>query len=119
MKMQLVAALLAVGFAMPAAAQSIGGAYTVAGTNADDSEYTGKATITIVSETTCEIVWETSATNATGICSRNDDAFAAAYVQGDMVGLVIYKVQADGSLHGLWTVQGEDGVGTEVLTPQQ
>ncbi len=35
---------------------------------------------------------------------RNDDAFAAAYVLNDEIGLVTYKVQADGSLHGLWTL---------------
>ena len=49
---------------------------------------------------------------------RNDDAFAAGYVLGDEIGLVVYKVMPDGSLHGLWTIAGKEGNGTEVLTPQ-
>jgi hypothetical protein len=34
------------------------------------------------------------------------------------MGLVIYKVQQDGSMQGLWTLQGQPGTGTEVLTPK-
>nr|WP_245477544.1 MULTISPECIES: hypothetical protein [unclassified Mesorhizobium] len=48
---------------------------------------------------------------------RNDDAFSAGYVIGKAVGLVVYKVQEDGSLHGLWTIAGKEGNGTEMLTP--
>jgi hypothetical protein len=38
-------------------------------------------------------------------------------VLGDAIGLVVYKVRADGSLDGLWTIAGKEGSGTEVLTP--
>jgi hypothetical protein len=48
---------------------------------------------------------------------RNDDAFSAGYVMGKAVNLVVYKVQEDGSLHGLWTIAGKEGNGTEMLTP--
>jgi hypothetical protein len=102
----------------PAAAQSIGGSYSVAGTNLDGSNYTGTVEITLTSDTTCEIVWETNGAGSNGICSRNDDSFAAAYVMGEAVGLVIYKVQDDGILDGLWTIAGKEGTGTEVLTPE-
>ena len=54
----------------------------------------------------------------TGRITANDNAFAAAYVLGDAMGLVVYKVMPDGSLHGLWTITGESGSGTEVLTPK-
>ena len=47
-----------------------------------------------------------------------DNAFAAAYVLGDAVGLIVYEVKSDGALHGAWTISGKDGSGTEVLTPQ-
>ena len=67
--------------------------------------------------TTCVIHWSTGGTESEGICSRNDNAFAAAYVLGDAMGLVVYKVMADGSLDGLWTIAGKEGIGTEVLTP--
>lgn len=109
---------LAIGFTIfagAAMAQSIGGTYAVSGTNHDGSTYGGTAEITLTSETTCEIVWTTGSTTSTGICSRNDDAFAAAYVLEDAVGLVIYKVLPDGTLNGLWTIAGEGGTGTEVL----
>ena len=102
-------------FAGAAMAQDIGGSYNVSGTNHDGSTYNGTAEITLTSETTCEIVWKTGSTTSTGICSRNDDAFAAAYVLEEAVGLVIYKVQPDGTLNGLWTIAGEGGTGTEVL----
>lgn len=100
-----------------ALAQDIGGRYAVNGTNFDGSRYGGTALIELTSKTTCHITWETGST-ATGICMRNGDSFAASYVMGNAVGLVIYEIKDDGSLAGLWTVAGQDGVGTEVLTPQ-
>jgi hypothetical protein len=103
--------------ALPAAAQEIGGKYTVQGSNLNGSTYSGEAVITLTSETTCQIVWKTGATEANGICMRNDNSFAAGYVLEDAVGLVIYKVLPDGTLNGLWTVAGEGGSGTEVLIP--
>ncbi len=104
--------------AAPVAAQSIGGTYTVAGTNFDGSKYGGEATITLTSKTTCTIHWETGGTSSDGICMRNDNAFSAGYVMGEEIGLVVYKVEDDGSLHGLWTIAGKNGSGTEVLTPK-
>lgn len=119
MKRIVFAAALSAILAAPASAQSIGGEYTVAGTNHDGSKYEGTATITLTSDTTCVIEWKTGASTSTGICSRNDDAFAAAYVLGNSTGLVIYKVKQDGRLDGLWTLAGEGGNGTEVLTPKK
>jgi len=104
--------------ASSASAQNIGGNYSVQGTNFDGSPYTGTAEILLTSQTTCVIKWVTGGTTSDGICMRNDDAFAAGYVLGDAIGLVVYKVMEDGSLHGLWTIAGKDGNGTEVLTPQ-
>ncbi|RVC63159.1 MAG: hypothetical protein EOS65_11705 [Mesorhizobium sp.] len=116
---KFILALAMVGFAAaPGAAQSIGGKYTVAGTNFDGSAYGGEATITLTSETTCTIHWETGGSSSDGICMRNDNAFSAGYVMGKEIGLVVYKVEEDGSLHGLWTIAGKEGSGTEVLTPK-
>jgi hypothetical protein len=116
MKKLFVSALLGLCMIAPASAQSIGGSYVVNGTNLDGSPYAGTAEITLTSSTTCAIHWVVGSTSE-GICSRNDDAFAAAYVLGDAIGLVVYKVRADGSLDGLWTIAGKEGSGTEVLTP--
>jgi hypothetical protein len=113
----LASILLGLCMIAPAAAQSIGGSYTTAGTNLDGSRYSGTVEITLTSETTCTIHWITGSSTSDGICSRNGDAFAAAYVLGDAFGLVVYKVLQDGTLDGLWTIAGQGGNGTEVLTP--
>ena len=104
---------------LTAHAQSIGGRYQVEGTNLNGTTYSGEAQITLTSETTCEIEWVTGSTSSIGICMRNDNSFSAAYRMGDAVGLVIYKVMDDGTMHGLWTIAGNGGAGAEVLTPVQ
>ena len=100
----------------PAAAQTVGGQYQVSGTNPNGSRYQGTATITPSSDSTCRIVWHTGSTS-TGICMLAGKAFAASYVLGGKVGLVVYELQADGSLKGVWTMADQPGSGTEVLTP--
>lgn len=115
----LLQAALLLALASPAAAQSIGGSYTVSGTNFNGSAYEGTAEITLTSETTCVIEWITGGTTSQGICMRNDDSFAAAYVLGNKTGLVVYKVMEDGSLDGVWTIAAQEGHGTEVLTPAE
>lgn len=113
----VVATLMAL--AGPASAQSIGGSYRIDGTNFDGSRYGGTARIVITSNTTCEIFWDTGGgSTAEGICMRNGPAFTAAYVMGNAIGLVIYEILPDGTLDGLWTVAGQRGNGTEVLTPR-
>ena len=116
-RLALVCTLL-IASAVPALAAEVGGNYTVAGTNFDGSPYGGTATITVSSNSTCEIAWQTGESESVGICMLLDDAFAAGYVLNDVVGLIIYKVQDDGVLNGVWTAAGMDGAGTEVLTPQ-
>jgi hypothetical protein len=117
MKKLLFAAALGLLAVEPASAQSIGGTYKVEGTNFDGSPYTGTAEITLTSSTTCVIHWETGGSTSDGICSRNAEAFAAAYKLGDAIGLVVYKVMEDGTLEGLWTIAGKEGNGTEKLIP--
>ncbi len=113
------AAIAACLLALPAAAsaQDIGGRYKVEGTNFDGSRYTGTAVIALTSKSTCTINWDTGSI-AKGICMRNGSSFAASYIMGKAIGLVIYRINNDGSMEGLWTVAGDDGVGTETLTPQ-
>ncbi|MFD1327311.1 hypothetical protein [Mycoplana ramosa] len=117
MKHTLALALLAFGLCAPAAAQTVSaGTYTVEGTNLDGSSYGGTATITLESDTTCSIEWQTGDTASQGVCMLNDNAFAAAYVLDDAIGLVVYEVKPGGVLEGVWTITGQDGSGTEVLT---
>lgn len=120
MKKFLFAALLAVSAAAPAAAQTVNaGTYTVKGTNLDGSSYEGTATITLASETTCVIEWKTGGTTSQGVCMLHEDAFAAAYMLQDQIGLIVYKVKGDGVLEGSWTLTGKDGSGTETLTEEK
>ena len=110
-----LAAALVTG--LPAAAQTVGGEYEVSGTNLDGSEYDGTATITVTSDTTCRIHWETGNTTSDGICMLSEDRFAAAYsLSSGEVGLVVYRVKQDGTLDGVWTVADTKGAGKEVLT---
>jgi hypothetical protein len=118
MKNIILSACILTALSLPAAAQAdIGGRYQVAGTNLNGTTYSGEAEITLTSDTTCEISWTTGSTTSAGICMRNDDSFSAAYRMGEDVGLVIYKVSDDGAMQGLWTIAGNGGSGTEVLTP--
>jgi hypothetical protein len=49
---------------------------------------------------------------------RRNDAVAASYMMNGVPGLIIYQVEGNG-LDGLWAVKGEDGGGSEHLTPVQ
>ena len=113
-----IISLVFLGLAGTAMARDFGGTYRANGTNFDGSPYSGTADIRITSDTTCEITWTTGSTSSNGFCMRNQDAFAAGYVMGDSIGLIIYKIMPDGSLNGIWTIAGKNGAGTEVLTPQ-
>ena len=105
--------------ALPAVAQSVGGKYAVEGTNFDGSPYSGTATITPSSDSTCRIQWKTGDSSSSGFCMLANKAFAAAYKLGGGVGLVVYELQPDGSLKGYWTIADKPGAGTEKLTPEK
>ncbi len=109
---------LAVGFtgwAFMAAAQDIGGAYTLEGTNFDGSTYGGQVEIVISSDIACEITWISGKNTTKGTCMRSGTAFTAAYQAGEAIGIILYQLQADGTLVGAWTISGAEGVGVEVL----
>jgi hypothetical protein len=114
----LASACLAASVAS-AAAQGLGGNYRVAGKNFDGSSYSGTAEIIFTSNTTCRINWLTGSTTSRGICMRNGTSFAASYRLGSSIGLVIYEVNADGTLDGLWTIADKAGYGSERLTPMR
>ena len=118
MKSSIIVAGLVMAIGMGAAQGAERLRYTVDGTNLDGSSYGGTAEIVLTSDTTCEIYWKTGSSTSSGICMRYGDAFSAGYALGNSIGLVIYKINTDGSLDGIWTVAGQDGNGTERLTPR-
>jgi hypothetical protein len=117
MRALIGAAFLIMTFAAAASAQTVGGKYNVNGTNFDGSAYEGTATITRSSNSTCRIHWQTGSTSE-GFCMLSNGALAAAYKMDDgSVGLVLYQLQPDGTLKGIWTIADKSGAGTETLTP--
>jgi len=102
--------------ATTAQAADVGGNYTVFGTNFDGSHYKGTATIK-GSSSSCTIDWKTGSTSSSGICILSGTVFAAAYQLGKDVGLAVYDVHDNGVLDGVWSIEGQEGSGTEVLTP--
>ena len=117
----VLASLLFAATTFGALAQQVGGAYTVEGTNLGGGSYSGTALIEGITDTTCSIVWETGGQVSEGICMRYGIAFSAFYAMegadGPQFGLVIYEIKDNGTLEGIWTITGENGAGTEVLTP--
>jgi hypothetical protein len=110
--------MLAAVLATAAPAQQIGGRYEVQGTNFDGSSYQGTAIITRSSDTTCRIHWATGSTSD-GFCMVANGTLAAAYKMGDDLGLVLYQLQPDGMLKGVWTIADKSGAGTETLIPMR
>lgn len=117
-KLMLAAALCSL--ALPAAAAEFReGVYTVDGTNLDGSPYGGTAEVTLLSDTTCQIVWRTGSTESFGHCMKVGDYVSAGYIMGEnTIGIIMYLVNEDGTLDGYWTISGQNGSGTEKLTPQ-
>ena len=117
MKRLLLTAALFLAATAAGNAQTVNaGQYTVEGTNLDGSSYSGTAEITLASETTCVIEWDTAGVKSTGVCMLNGNAFAAADPLDDALGLIVNKLNGDGTLDGTRTITGKDGSGTETLT---
>jgi hypothetical protein len=93
--------------------------YDAVGTNPDGSKYTGTATVSIISDTTFTIEWTIGSEIYKGFGMRRNDALAATYTINGEPGLIIYQVDDKGVMRGLWAVRGEDGNGSEVLSPHQ
>ena len=115
------ALVLGLAFALPAsgATLSIASRYDVSGTNTDGSKYSGTATVDVISDATFTIRWDIAGSTYTGFGMRMNDALATTYTINGKPGLVIYKVDDNGVLDGLWAVRGQSGDGTERLTPHK
>ena len=88
------------------------------GTNPNGSKYTGTATVEIISDTTFKIRWKIGSTTYSGFGMRMNDTLAATYMVDGEPGLIVYKVGDDGTLNGLWAIRGQNGNGTDRLTPR-
>ncbi len=113
--------LLGVACTLPASAETLtlASRYDVSGTNADGSKYSGTASVDVISNATFTIHWDIAGSTYTGFGMRMNDALAATYTINGKPGLVIYKVDDNGVLDGLWAIRGQSGDGTERLTPHK
>lgn len=109
-------AFLAVTGAASAESLTLAPKYDATGTNPDGTKYTGSATIDILSDTTFAIQWKIAGSVYKGFGMRLNGTLAATYMIGGQPGLVIYSVEGN-ELDGLWAIRGENGNGTEHLTP--
>jgi hypothetical protein len=92
--------------------------FSVAGTNANGSKYTGVADIGAISDTTFSIVWHIGAATQKGFGMRMKDTLSATYMLNGEPGLIIDRAQGDGIFIGTWAIRGRSGLGTETLTPR-
>jgi hypothetical protein len=115
-----ICTILVLGLTTPAFADTLklASTYDEVGTNADGSKYTGTATVEVISDTTFNIKWKIGSTVYSGFGMRRDDNLAATYMVNGQPGLIVYKVGEGGVLNGLWAIRGQNGNGTDRLTPK-
>jgi len=106
-------------FAVPAYAETmvLASHYKAVGKNPDGSKYDGTVDINVISDTTFSIVWKIDGAVYKGFGMRMNESLAATYTLDGEPGLVIYKAGDGGTFGGLWAVKGQNGSGSEVLTP--
>lgn len=98
--------------------EGISGIYILKGTNFNGSEYTGEVKIS-KSGDSYVIVWRIGDQQTqTGAGTFDGIKLTARWQEGKNSGDVIYTLQADGSLSGVWTIDGSSGQGTELLIPK-
>jgi len=93
--------------------------YSVAGTNPDDRPpYNGEVSITR-NGMWYDIVWVIGKDTFKGFGILNDEILFVRWISPDCKGFgtATYTVQANGILNGTWTIDGQVGQGTELLTP--
>jgi hypothetical protein len=109
---------LAVATAAGAETPQLHSTYDVVGTNPNGSKYAGTVDVKVISDATFAIRWTIGGSTINGFGMRMNDAVTATYTISGQPGLVIYEVAKDGTLSGLWAIRGQDGNGTERLTPR-
>jgi len=132
MRRYLLLGLLALGLAMPAMAQRSGGSgaapaatiqvrsgtYAVQGRDSAGTAYEGAAQLVATGPTTWRVTWRVGGETANGVGIAVGDALIVGYVSGRETGVVIYGMEPNGNLTGVWTQGPDGGVGAETLMPR-
>lgn len=113
----VVALLLPVSLA--AQTQDLAGRYAVTGENPQgQGRYSGMAEVVRTGET-YQVAWEIAADVFIGTGIYQDGLFSVSYqIPGRTPGIVVYRVYPDGSLSGVWSILGQQALGTEAWKPQ-
>jgi hypothetical protein len=114
----VAAAWLAVATASHAEPLRLATRYDDAGTNPNGSSYSGHVDVQVISDTTFTIKWTIGSVIYSGFGMHLNAMVAATYIIDGIPGLIMYQVQPNGVLSGIWAVRGREGAGTEQLTPR-
>lgn len=112
----LIAALLLLLAALPAAAQIREGIYAVEGQNPDGTTYSGQLALRPAPGASWLAVWQVGGEQVAGLGLIQAGVLAISFVIEGRPGVAAYEVLPDGKLAGTWTTGG--GIGTEILTPR-
>lgn len=128
MRRFLILGLLVLGFAVPSLAETAKdlqatirvrpGNYLVQGRAPDGQTYEGEAQIQSSGPNTWRVAWRVAGATAQGVGLTVGDALVVGYVIDGQVGTVIYGMEPNGHLTGVWTQGPNGGVGGETLIPR-
>lgn len=99
-----------------AAVGSPAGTYRVHGSNFQEQVYSGSLAIA-QNGPLYQFDWDTDAGSFTGTGILDRSVLAVAYGRPELCAVVVYQIQADGSLSGRWTVPGGQEIGAEQASP--
>ena len=115
-KLTLALALLLVVFSIPLYAKSaFSGSYTINGFNPGVGAYTGALAIAARGDV-YDVYWTIGNVKYSGVGVATGDTLSVAYSDAGKtwLGVMSYRLKANGSLDGKWAVQGRAGAaGTE------
>ena len=95
----------------------ISGDYTVNGTNADGSPYSGEANITRAGDG-YTIRWVIASESMQGLGEFDGQTYRVDWEASWGTGEAVYSLTSNGILQGTWTTDGGSGQGTEELKPK-
>ena len=117
MRRLILSGFLALGVALPAAAQR-SGTYDISGTNPDGSAYTGTLLLTQVGLSTFRVVWTIGNDTIEGVAMVSGLTLATAFALGQQTAMGLYELKPNGELDGVWTTVGAFAAGRETARPR-
>ena len=116
--MKAITFLAVIGLTLAVSAfADVAGTYTGSGTNPDGSKYDTEVVITKTGQT-YNVQWFLNGNlGYDGVGIMKNGLFCVGYANPEGYGVVVYEIQDDGSLQGIWTGGGGQSLGSENLTP--